>query len=140
MAIELSEAVCRLIDGPNIAHLATLQPDGAPKSDPVWVGRDGNRLVVGTHADSLKARNAGHDPRVALSLIDRNDPYAEVQLRGVVIDHEPDPDLVVMDQMAQKYTGERFPWRDGHGRVALVIEVMQARHHELPFDPPASTG
>ena len=65
-------------------------------------------------------------------------PMQEVQLRGVVIDHEPDPDLVVMDQLAQKYTGERFPWRDGHGRVALVIEVLQARHHELPFDPPQS--
>lgn len=133
MGLKLNAEVCRLIDRPNIAHLATLQPDGAPKCDPVWVGRDGDRLIVGTHADSLKARNAGHDPRVALSVVDRDNPYDEAQVRGVVIDHEPDPDLEVMDQLARKYTGERFPWRDGHERIALVIEVTQSRHHELPF-------
>ena len=135
MGLQLSNQVRQVLDGPNIAHLATLQPDGAPKCDPVWVGRDGDRLIVGTHADTLKARNAGHDPRVALSVVGRDNPYEEVQVRGVVIDHEPDPDLEVMDQLARKYTGEPFPWRDGHGRIALIIEVTQARHHLLPFDP-----
>lgn len=140
MKTELSDDVRRVLDGPNIGHLATLQPDGGPKSDPVWVLRDGDRVVVGTHGDSIKARNAGHDPRVALSVVERDNPYEEVQIRGVVIDHEPDFQLAVMDEIARKYTGEPFPWRDGHGRVALVVEVMQARHHVLPFDPapPAS--
>lgn len=137
MASPLTESAYRVIDGPNVAHLATLQPDGAPKSDPVWLGRDGDRLIVATHGESLKARNAGHDPRVSLSVVDRDNPYDEVQIRGVVLGHEPDIDLVVIDQLARKYTGKPFPWRSGHGRIALVIEVTQARHHVLPFDPPA---
>lgn len=140
MTVPLADEVRRVLDRPNIAHLATLRPDGAPKCDPVWVLRDEARIVVGTHNDSLKARNAGHDPRVALSVVDRDNPYEEIQLRGVVIDHEPDPELAVIDRLARKYTGEPFPWRHGHGRVALIIEVTQARHHVLPFDPPPPTS
>jgi PPOX class probable F420-dependent enzyme len=133
MGIPLHPGIRRVLDRPNIAHLATLQPDGAPKSDPVWILRDEDRVVVGTHTDSLKARNAAHDPRVAVSVVDRDNPYEEVQLRGVVIDHEPDFELEVMDRIARKYTGEEFPWRIGHGRVALIIDVTQARHHILPI-------
>lgn len=135
MGIELNEPVRRLLDRPNIAHLATLQPDGAPKCDPVWVLRDGDRVVIGTSARTIKARNAAHDPRVALSIVDRDNPYEEVQLRGVVVDHEPDPDLEVMDRIARKYTGEPFPFRSGHERVTLIVDVEQARHHVLPFQP-----
>jgi PPOX class probable F420-dependent enzyme len=140
MTSPLTDSARQLIDGSNIAHLATLQPDGAPKCDPVWVGREGDRLVVATHGDSLKARNAGHDPRVALSIVNRDNPYEEVQVRGVVVAHEPDIDLVAIDQLAQQYTGEAFPWRSGHGRIALVIEVTQARHHVLPFSPEGESG
>lgn len=136
MGIQLNEGVQRILDRPNIAHLATLRPDGAPKCDPVWVLRDGDRILIGTHADTLKARNSAHDPRVALSVVDRDNPYEEVQLRGTVIDHEPDYELEVMDRLARKYTGEPFPWRQGHGRIAMVVEVIQARHHVLGFVDP----
>ncbi|HKZ06398.1 MAG TPA: pyridoxamine 5'-phosphate oxidase family protein, partial [Methylomirabilota bacterium] len=46
-----------LIDRPNFAHLATLMPDGSPQSTPVWVGREGDRLLVCTSDGSLKGRN-----------------------------------------------------------------------------------
>ena len=138
MGIHLKDGVCAVLDRPNIAHLATLRRDGAPKCDPVWILRDGDRILVGTHADTLKAANTAHDPRVALSVVDRGNPYEEVQLRGTVIDHEPDHDLEVMDRLARKYTGEDFPWREGHGRIAMVIEVTQARHHVLPFVEPGA--
>jgi PPOX class probable F420-dependent enzyme len=138
MGVELSREARRVLDRPNIAHLATLQMDGGPKCDPVWILVDDDRVVIGTHADSIKARNAGHDPRVALSVVDRDNPYEEVQLRGVVIDHEPDHDLEVIDRLADKYTGEPFPWRDGHGRVALIVELTHARHHVVPIDPALS--
>ena len=138
MGTHLNDEVRRVLDRPNIAHLATLRPDGGPKCDPVWILRDGDRVVVGTHTESLKARNTAHDPRVALSVVDRDNPYEEVQLRGTVIDHEPDQELAVMDRLARKYTGEDFPWREGHGRIAMVIEVTQARHHVLPFADPGA--
>jgi PPOX class probable F420-dependent enzyme len=74
MSISLSEEIKRLLDGPNFAHLATLMPDGSPQSVPVWVGREGDRIIICTGETSLKARNMRRDPRVALSIVDFENP------------------------------------------------------------------
>lgn len=140
MATALSPEIRALVDRPNFAHLATLTAEGAPLSTPVWVGRDGDRLLVCTSEGSLKARNARRDPRVALSIVDHDNPYEEVQLRGRVVERRPDPDLTIMDPISHKYTGKPFPMRGYEGRVALVIEVDRARYMKLPFahTPPRS--
>jgi PPOX class probable F420-dependent enzyme len=75
MAIPLSNEIRALLDGRNFAHLATLMPDGSPQSAPVWVGREGDRILICTGEGSLKAKNTRRDPRVALSIIDFHDPY-----------------------------------------------------------------
>jgi PPOX class probable F420-dependent enzyme len=80
MSIALSAEIKQLVDRANFAHLATLMPDGSPQSVPVWVGRDGDRVLVSTGEASLKARNTLRDPRVALSIVDFRDPYMEAQL------------------------------------------------------------
>jgi PPOX class probable F420-dependent enzyme len=133
MPAPLSAEAKALIDRPNFAHLATLTADGSPQSAPVWVGREGDRLVVCTSEGSLKGRNTRRDPRVALSIVDFDNPYEEVQLRGRVVEHRPDPDLETMDPLSHKYTGKPFPMRSPEGRVALVIEVDKARYTKLPF-------
>jgi PPOX class probable F420-dependent enzyme len=84
MPASLSPEAKALIDRPNFAHLATLMTDGSPQSVPVWVGREGDRLLVCTSEGSLKGRNTRRDPRVALSIVDFANPYEEVQLRGRV--------------------------------------------------------
>lgn len=117
-----------------VPHLATLMPDGSPQSVPVWVGRDGDRLLVCTGEGSLKGRNTRRDPRVALSIVDLHNPYEEAQLRGRVVERRPDPTLDLMDPISRKYTGKPFPFRDPAGRIALVIEVEKARHAKLPFE------
>ena len=133
MAITLSENAKKLIDRPNFAHLATLMPDGSPQSVPVWIGREGERIVVCTSEGSLKAKNTRRDPRIALSIVDFDNPYDEVQIRGRVIERRPDPELKVMDPISHKYTGKRFPMRSPEGRVGLIIEVEKERYTKLPF-------
>ena len=139
MGISLSAEVKKLVDGANFAHLATLMPDGSPQSVPVWVGRDGELLLVCTGEGSLKARNTLREPRVALSIVDHDDPYEEVQLRGRVVERRPDPELKYMDPISVRYTGKPFPFRSPEGRVALCIEIDKARYAKLPFahTPPA---
>jgi PPOX class probable F420-dependent enzyme len=129
----LSAEARALIDRPNFAHLATLMADGSPQSVPVWVGREGDRLLVCTSESSLKGRNTRRDPRVALSIVDLDNPYEEIQLRGRVIERRPDPELRIMDPVSHKYTGKPFPMRSAEGRVALVIEIDKARYAKLPF-------
>jgi len=134
MPIPLSEEIKWLLDRANFVHLGTLMPDGSPQSVPVWVGRDGDRIIVCTGESSLKAKNTRRDPRVALSVVDFDDPYREAQMRGRVVERRPDPELKIMDLVSHKYTGKPFPFRSPEGRVALFIEVDKARYTKLPFE------
>jgi hypothetical protein len=89
--------------------------------------------VICTGENSLKGKNTRHDPRVALSIIDFDDPYAEVQIRGHVIERRPDPELKILDPISHKYVGKPFPMRGPEGRVALIVEVDKERYMKLPF-------
>jgi PPOX class probable F420-dependent enzyme len=109
MAISLSDEIRQLLDHPNFAHLATLMPDGSPQSVPAWIGRDGDRIIVCTGENSLKAKNTRRDPRVALSIVDFDNPYVEAQIRGRVVERRPDPDLKVIDPISRKYVGNLSP-------------------------------
>jgi PPOX class probable F420-dependent enzyme len=134
MAKELSNEIRSMIDRRNFAHLATLMADGSPQVAPVWVGWDGDRILVCTGEGTLKAKNTRRDPRVALSIVDYRDPYREVQIRGRVVERRPDRDFKVIDAISLKYTGKEFPFRNPEGRVALVIEIEHSRHTKLPFE------
>ena len=134
MAIPLPSDLRALLDEPNFAHLATLLPDGSPQSAPVWVGVEGDHILVATGEGSLKAKNSKRDPRVSLSVVAMDNPYREAQIRGRVVERRPDADLAVMDRISHKYIGKPFPMRGNPDqRVVLVIAVERARYHVLPF-------
>ncbi len=142
VATPLSPDVRALLDEPNFAHLATLMPDGSPQSAPVWVGVEGDHVLVATGEGSLKARNTRRDPRVSLSVVAMDNPYREAQLRGRVVERRPDAKFEVMDRISRKYIGKEFPMRTNpEQRVVLVIEVQRARYTVLPFShTPRITG
>lgn len=81
---KLPDAVRILFEGPNYAHIATVLPDGGPHSVPLWIGLEGDRLAFLTQPGSRKARNVERDPRVAISVTDRDRPNAMAQVRGRV--------------------------------------------------------
>jgi len=125
---ELSDAVRTLLDGPNFAHVATVLPDGAPHSVPVWVGLEGNRIAFLTAPGSRKARNLARDPRVAISATDHAQPYAMAQVRGRVAERlEGDAAWVVIDRLSHKYTGQPYPLRTD--RVVFLVDPERAWAH-----------
>ena len=136
MPATLSAAARALLDGANVGHLATLRPDGSPKVEPVWVGREGDLVLVATDRNSLKARNVDHDPRVALSVTAFDDPYEQLLVRGRVTEVRPDADLAVLDELSEVYLGSEFPRRKWSDRVVLVITPHLARHHRSPLRDP----
>jgi PPOX class probable F420-dependent enzyme len=125
---------CReLLDGANIAHLATLLPDGSPHSVAIWIGTRGDHVVFFTQERSRKARNLARDPRVAISVVDRANPYATGWLRGRVVETlHGDDALAIIDELAVKYTGEPFPMRSG---VVYAVEPERSGSMVLPFKP-----
>ncbi len=134
--ITLDDHARRLLDGANFAHLTTLRASGAPKSDVVWVGREGDRILVATDAKSIKAQNVAVDPRVSLSVVAFDDPYDQLLVRGRVTEVRADDDLVVLDALSQKYLGVPFPRRRWSARVVLVIEPHQARAYRSALHDP----
>jgi len=83
MTAELNDNVRRLLDEPNPAVLATLNPDGSPQTSVVWVTRNGNDLLLSSAAGRRKERNMRRDPRVSLTVADRRDPQLYAEIRGV---------------------------------------------------------
>ena len=66
--MQLPESVRHVLEGPALAHLVTINPDGSPQVTIVWVGLDGDEIVSAHLSESQKVRNLRRDPRVALSL------------------------------------------------------------------------
>ena len=83
MTVSLNDAVRKLLDDPNPAVLATVNADGSPQTSVVWVGRDGDELVISSQAGRRKERNIRRDPRVSISVLDRDNPLEYVEVRGV---------------------------------------------------------
>ena len=141
MTITLSDDAKRLIDAPNFAHLSTLMEDGTPKAEPVWIGREGDRVFICTDHKSLKGINLDRDPRVAISITDYVNPYEQLLIRGRVVEARDDGDLKIMDGLSQKYIGAPFPRRKWPSRVAYFIEPTVARYYKSPLQhtPPTRT-
>jgi PPOX class probable F420-dependent enzyme len=123
-----------LLDGRNFAHIATVLPDGAPQSTAVWMHTHDGRPFFFTQQASRKARNLARDPRVAISVTDRGNPYRTAWLRGEVVETRTgEAALELIDVLSEKYTGQPFPMRSG---IVYLIEPTLARVFELPFEPP----
>jgi PPOX class probable F420-dependent enzyme len=122
MAIPLSEATLRLLDGKNYAVLATVNPDGSPQTSVMWVGRDGGDLLFSTIEGRRKYRNMLRDPRVSVTVIDSADPENYVELRGRV-SMTPDVGRRVDTQLSWKYDG-RDPDDDRPGAVRVVVRMV----------------
>jgi PPOX class probable F420-dependent enzyme len=122
----LSADVRRLVERPNYAHIATLMPDGAPHSVPVWIDLDGDNLAFLTGPGSRKARNLGRDPRVAISIIDADRPNASALIRGQVVERiEGDRAWEIIDRISQKYIGQPYPLRTD--RIIFLIKPDHAQ-------------
>ncbi|ACY18827.1 PPOX class F420-dependent oxidoreductase [Haliangium ochraceum] len=106
------------------AHLATLMPDGAPQSSPVWIDYRDGRLLINSTDRRRKARNLDSDPRVAISIVDPDNPYRCLMIRGRVVETNDVDAERHIDEMAQKYLGQsRYPFRQpGERRVLYYIE------------------
>jgi PPOX class probable F420-dependent enzyme len=112
-----------LLGAPQFAVIATLMADGSPQTSTVWVDTDGDDVLVNTAEGRVKPANVRRDPRVALTVWDRDDPYRQVIVRGRVVEltHEGAEDHI--DELSRRYTGRfPYPWRsEGERRVILRI-------------------
>ena len=87
------------------ASLATVMPDGRPQVTPVWCDFDGTNVLVNTAKGRQKNRNTRRELRVALSIIDPDNPYRYLEVRGRVADSAENGASEHIDNLAKKYLG-----------------------------------
>ncbi|WP_327685143.1 PPOX class F420-dependent oxidoreductase [Streptomyces sp. NBC_00467] len=105
MSASLSTSARAILDAPNPAVLATVQPDGSPQTSVVWVARDGDDLVISSQAGRVKDRNIAADPRVSLTVYDREDPLRYLEVRGTATITE-DTGRRLAARLAEEYEGK----------------------------------
>src|SRR3984893_2270590 len=86
-----------------IANLATLQPDGSPQVTPVWFDYTNGHLRVNTAKGRVKARNMSEGSKVALSIVDPDNAYRYIQIRGTVTKETTDGADAHIDSLAKQY-------------------------------------
>lgn len=106
------------------ANLATVMPDGTPQVTPVWVDFDGKHVIVNSARGRRKDKNMNQNSSVALSIMDPDNPYRYLEVRGRVAEITEEGADQHIDTMAKKYMGvDKYPYRQpGEVRVMYKIE------------------
>lgn len=121
-----------IFDKTVLAHVASLDAEGAPNVTPVWVELDGDDIIINTALGRAKARNLATDPRVAISLTDPDDPYVVVAVRGTVVGFTTDGADEGIDRLAKKYLGvDTYPYRR-EGEVRVTVRIRPDRIAQQP--------
>jgi PPOX class probable F420-dependent enzyme len=122
MTTTLTSKARELIERPIIASVATVDPEGHPQVTPVWIDIDGNDLVFNTAVGRVKTENLEKNPHVAVSVVDPDDPYNVVVVRGSVEGTLEGADAHI-DSLAKKYLGvDSYPMRKP-GEVRIKYRV-----------------
>lgn len=108
----LSEQVIKIIKDKNFAFLGTIMRDGRPRVSPIWIDIDDNNniILINTAYGRIKQKNITRDPRVSLSLVDKNNPYSMITIQGTVIEQTTVGADEHIDKLAKKYLNiDRYP-------------------------------
>ena len=122
--ISIPEKYKDLLSGKKaFASLATLMPDGQPQVTPVWFDFDGKNIIFNSARGRQKDLNVRRDSRVALAIIDPENPYRYLEVRGHVVDITQEGADHQIDKLAKKYLDkDKYPFgQPGEVRVTYVI-------------------
>ena len=127
MAGKIPEIVKELCAKPVFVHLATIDKDGGPQVTPVWIDFDGSLVWINTAKDRVKDKNMRRDKRVAISILDPDNAYRHVALRGDVVEITENGADAHIDRMAKKYLGkDRYPFRSP-GEVRVIYKIRPVK-------------
>lgn len=106
---ELHPSTLELARGANYGIITTTMPNGHLQNHVIWVGTDGERLVVNTEVHRQKYKNVERDPTVTLTIRDEQDPYRYAEARGRVVETVPGQEARDhIDELCQKYHGTPY--------------------------------
>ncbi len=120
----MEEKAIKLFQSKNIVFIATVMKDGSPQVTPVWANYEDGYILVNTAKGRLKHKNIKRDPRVAVSVVSKDNFLDMTSIRGKVVDVIPDPDYKHIDKLTKQYLGrDKYPFKqEGEKRIVLKIK------------------
>lgn len=118
----LPQRAKQLLDAANFVVVATSNTDGSPQTSVLWASYEGDQLLLSTIQGRKKETNWLKDPRVSVLILDKDDPYRYVEVRGTVsMSTDGGPELI--ERLSQTYTGQRYTGDEGTDHIRVVVRV-----------------
>ncbi len=128
----MNEKTINLFQDKNLVFIATLMKDGSPQLSPVWANYEDGFIFVNTAEGRIKHKNVLRDPRVAVSVVSKDNPLDMTTLRGTVVEMIPDYDYKHADKLTLQYMGrDHYPFkREDEKRI--IFKIKPERVFVLP--------
>ncbi len=128
----MDEKTIRLFQDKNLVFIATIMKDGSPQLSPVWANYDEGFILINTAEGRIKHKNVLQDPRVAVSVVSKDNPLDMTTIRGKVVEIIPDYDYTHADKLTLQYMGrDNYPFkREGEKRI--IFKIKPERVFVLP--------
>src|SRR6476620_71723 len=141
----LTEPIVKFFRGKNFVFLGTVNKDGSTKVTPTWidiiekeekeVGRE-EIILINTAMDRLKQKNVSRDPRVSISMVDEDNPYSMVTIKGRVVEQTTEGADEHIDKLAKRYlNADRYP---AHSPTVKRI-ILKVKPEKIFYLPPRYT-
>lgn len=141
----LTGPIVKFFRGKNFGFLGTVNKDGSPQVTPTWidiiekeeneVGRE-EIILINTAMDRLKQKNVSRDPRVSISMVDEDNPYSMVTIKGRVVEQTTEGADEHIDKLAKRYLNvDRYP---AHSPSVKRI-ILKVKPEKIFYLPPRYT-
>ena len=128
----MDEKAEKLFQDKNLVFIATIMKDGSPQLSPVWANFEDDHIMVNTAEGRIKHKNVLRDPRVAVSVVSKDNPLDMTTIRGRVEEIIPDFDYKHADKLTQQYMGrEHYPFKRA-GEKRIILKIKPERIFVLP--------
>jgi len=128
----MDSKVINLLNGKNLVFIATIMKDGSPQVSPVWANLEDEYIMVNTAEGRIKHKNVLRDPRVALSVVDSNNPLDMTSIKGTVVEIIPDYNYIHANKLTKKYLGkETYPFRRENEK-RIIFKIKPEKIFVLP--------
>ncbi len=128
----MDEKIIKLFSEKNLVFIATLMQDGSPQVSPVWANYDDGYVLVNTAEGRIKHKNVLRDPRVAVSVVSKDNPLDMTTIRGVVEELIPDYDYTHADKLTQQYMNrEHYPFKQNNEK-RTILKIKPHKIFVLP--------
>ncbi len=128
----MDDKIIKLFEEPNLVFIATIMKDGSPQLSPVWADFKDEHVLVNTAEGRIKHKNILRDPRVAISIVNHNNPLDMTTIRGKVVDIIPDYEYKHANKLTKKYMGKEFYPFKQPGEKRIIFKILPERVYVLP--------